>query len=152
MPIDYNFEMEMIIPADIAKVFSFFSSAENLQRITPPWLNFNILTPTPFQIEQGRFIDYKLSLYGIPFKWKTEITLWDPPHRFIDEQVKGPYRKWIHVHYFEPRGDHTFMRDNVKYEIPVFHTVINKLFVHKHVTNIFNYRRERINEIFNSTS
>jgi ligand-binding SRPBCC domain-containing protein len=145
---EYNFKTEMIIPDNLDNVFSFFSAAENLQAITPPWLHFRILTPTPLKIEPGHIIDYKLSLYGFPFKWKTRITLWDPPNQFIDEQIRGPYRKWVHHHLFEPRGDHTCMRDQVTYEIPVFSEVINNLFVNRNVTRIFNFRRRRINELF----
>jgi len=152
MSIEYNFEMEMIIPAKLDKVFSFFSAAENLQILTPPWLHFLILTPTPLKIKKGRIIDYKLRLYGWPFRWQTEITQWDPPHQFIDEQVRGPYRKWRHLHYFELRGNQTYMRDLVTYEIPVFSNFVNKLFVRKNVEHIFNYRRKRINEIFKRSS
>jgi len=152
MSIEYNFEIEMIIPDKLNNVFAFFSTADNLQIITPPWLHFIILTPTPLEIQKGRIIDYKLSLYGFPFKWQTEITVWNPPHQFIDEQIKGPYRKWKHLHYFESRGNQTYMRDHVTYEIPVFPKILNKLFVSKNVEQIFNYRRKKINEIFNGSS
>ena len=86
------------LPVAIDRVFPFFARAENLQRITPPELHFRMLTPSPITIDQGTLLDYQLRLFIVPFHWQSRITIWDPPHRFVDEQLSGPYREWIHTH------------------------------------------------------
>lgn len=106
------------IPLPVDTVFEFFSRAENLQRLTPPELQFQILTPTPIEIRQGTLIDYQLGLFGLKFRWKTEITNWDPPHQFIDVQLRGPYREWIHTHRFIPTSKGTAILDDVQYQLP----------------------------------
>ena len=98
----YELTTTQWLPRPLPEVFAFFSDAANLQRITPPFLNFRVLTPAPIAMHAGAIIDYRLGLRGVPLSWKTEITAWDPPHRFVDEQRRGPYRQWIHTHTFEP--------------------------------------------------
>ena len=134
----YIFEQQMTIDKPLADVFVFFSRAENLQLLTPSWLKFRILTPLPIKMEAGTIIDYSLSLFGIPFKWKTEISVWQPPHRFIDSQIKGPYKKWIHQHRFEPFENKTIMYDRVEYDFFGFFLTgfINKIFVSKNIRKI----------------
>jgi len=113
-------------------------------------LKFKILTPTPVEIYQGRLIDYRLRLYGLPFRWKTEITVWEPPLRFVDSQLKGPYVSWVHEHRFEKKGEQTIMTDRVEYAVPggPVAPLINKLFVAANVQKIFEYRKKVIQEHF----
>ena len=107
------------IPRPVGEVSRFFSDVANLERITPPELRFRILTPLPVEIRHGALIDYRLSLFGVPFDWRTEITCWEPPHRFVDTQLSGPYRQWIHLHEFVAERDGTRMRDRVDYVLPL---------------------------------
>ena len=146
----FIFEKTVTIDRPRQEVFEFFSKAENLEHITPAWLKFKILTPTPVEIYQGRLIDYRLRLYGLPFRWKTEITVWEPPLRFVDSQLKGPYVSWVHEHRFEEKGEQTIMTDRVEYAVPggPVAPLINKLFVAANVQKIFEYRKKVIQEHF----
>ncbi|MDA0684082.1 MAG: SRPBCC family protein [Bacteroidetes bacterium] len=117
--ITHTLQSEQWIERPRDEVFSFFSDASNLERITPSELKFKILSPQPIEMKTGALIDYQLVLAGIPFKWKTEITDWNPPHSFKDTQLKGPYAKWIHTHAFEDHGDRTRIVDTVEYSLPL---------------------------------
>ena len=141
---------ETIIDRPLKEVFDFFSKAENLNQITPPDMQFQILTPLPINILKGTLIDYKIKVNGIPFKWKTLISTWEPPFRFVDEQLKGPYNTWIHEHTFEERDGKTYMKDVVKFKSPgwILEPLINALFIEKKVKGIFDYREKRLNEFF----
>ena len=106
---------EQSLPGTPEQVFPFFSNAFNLEQMTPPWLRFSVLTPGPIDVGEGTLIDYRLRLHGVPLLWHTRITGWDPPHRFSDEQISGPYRVWKQVHTFEPlAGGRTLARDRVE--------------------------------------
>jgi ligand-binding SRPBCC domain-containing protein len=129
------------------EVFAFFADAGNLSRITPRWLKFEIRSPQPVTMERGATINYTIRLHGIPLKWRSEITAWEPPFRFIDEQRVGPYRYWIHEHRFEERGGVTVVSDHVRYAV-LGGTVVQKLFVARDIDKIFAYRRETMAEIF----
>jgi ligand-binding SRPBCC domain-containing protein len=139
------------VPADLDRVFEFFSQAENLQRLTPSFLNFRIVTPLPIVIRERTTIAYRLSLRGLPITWQSEITAWDPPHRFVDEQRKGPYRLWKHAHEFETRDGGTLMTDRVEYAT-WGGALVNALFVAPELRRIFEYRRSVLEEIFNSST
>ncbi|MFN7313508.1 MAG: SRPBCC family protein [Bacteroidota bacterium] len=144
-------EKVTIIPKPLDEVFAFFSKAENLNAITPPELQFKILTPLPIDMKPGTLIDYKIKLEGIPFKWKTVISEWQPPFKFVDEQLKGPYVKWHHTHLFKDLGnDTTEMVDRVEYLSPgwFLEPIINKLFVKKRVEAIFEYREKTLMKLF----
>ena len=137
----------------VEEVFEFFSKAENLNIITPPELNFNITTPLPVKMKKGALIDYKIKLHGVPFKWKTEITEWNPPYRFVDTQIKGPYKIWIHEHIFTTAEDSTIITDIVSY-LPsgwILEPIIHKLIVKKKLEDIFDYRQSKIKSIFKKT-
>ena len=149
---EYLFEAATTIPASQETVFSFFSDAANLMRMTPPSLGFQILTPVPVSMQEGALIDYKILLRGLPMRWRTRICRWNPPFEFIDEQLKGPYRKWIHHHTFEETDSgRTFMRDRVRFALPFppFGDIALP-FVRAEVRGIFEFRRKAILEIFPS--
>jgi ligand-binding SRPBCC domain-containing protein len=143
----FHFHASLWLPRPKTEVFEFFSNALNLENITPCWLQFRVVTPTPIQIQQGTEIDYRLRIRGIPVRWQSRITVWDPPHRFVDEQVRGPYRVWIHEHRFSDKASGTLCEDSVEYA-PLGGTVINKLFVERDIRAIFAYRSERLNIVF----
>ncbi len=137
----------LLLPRPIGEVFSFFADAGNLEVITPPWLRFEILTPRPIVMRAGALIDYRLRLHGVPLRWRSEITVWDPPRRFVDEQRRGPYRRWIHEHTFAERDGGCEVRDLVRYRVP-FGAAADRLFVRRDVGRIFEYRARRLAEIF----
>ena len=139
----FFFNDELFLPGARESVFSFFSDARNLERITPPWLHFRILTPMPVAMQAGTRIDYKLQVRGIPMRWRTLIRVWEPPVRFVDEQLRGPYRRWVHEHRFEEVADGTRILDRVEYAV-WGGALMERLFVRGDVKRIFDYRREQI--------
>lgn len=138
----HTLESEQWIEKPLEEVFAFFSNASNLERITPDELRFQILSPQPIEMKVGALIDYQLHLAGIPFKWKTEITAWNPPYSFEDTQLKGPYKQWIHTHRFEDHGERTRIVDEVKWALPlsplgdlaypVVKWQLGRIFAHRH--------------------
>jgi ligand-binding SRPBCC domain-containing protein len=144
---EYLFRAEQWLPKPRAEVFPFFSEARNLEELTPPWLKFEVLTPAPIMMRPGLLIDYQIKIHGIPIRWRTEIIAWEPPHRFVDVQLTGPYTLWHHTHTFEERDGGTLCRDEVRYR-PRGGALTNWLFVRRDVESIFQYRRKRLEEIF----
>jgi ligand-binding SRPBCC domain-containing protein len=134
----------------IGEVFRFFSDARNLEAITPPWLRFQILPPIPSEIVAGTKIHYRLGWHGIPLRWTTEITDWSPPHRFVDVQLKGPYRLWRHTHTFQEQDGGTWIEDLVRYALPFgpLGRIAHAIRVRRDVEKIFDYRVERIKALF----
>lgn len=142
---EHQFETTSEIQLPIEQVFAFFSAAENLQRITPPELHFQVMTPSPITLEIGALIDYRLRLFGVPFTWRTLISEWRPPCAFTDEQLRGPYAQWIHRHTFESVASGTRMRDQVRYRLPLSPLGdVAYPFVARQVARIFTYREEAI--------
>ena len=138
------------IPASLDRVFSFFSSAHNLERINPPWLNFQVLTPPEQGIQEGSLIDYRLRVHGIPLRWRTLIESWNPQKSFVDTQLKGPYSKWHHTHRFEEIQGGVLIEDRVLYRVPLsfLGRAVGGAYVKRDVEKIFNYRKKVIREIF----
>jgi ligand-binding SRPBCC domain-containing protein len=143
----YLFQCELWLPQPRAVVFDFFADARNLQTITPPWLHFVILTPTPIEMRPGALIDYKLRVHGFPLRWQTEITEWNPPHHFVDQQLRGPYTLWHHTHRFFDQDGGTRCVDEVRYR-PPGGALINYLFVKRDVQKIFAYRQQQLQKHF----
>jgi len=142
------FSTELVVDRPRDKVFPFFADAKNLQAITPEFLDFRVVTPGEIRMEPGTLIDYRLKVHGIPLRWRTLITVWDPPHRFVDVQLKGPYRLWHHEHTFEPVGEgRTRCRDIVHYA----HwggPIVEKLLVRPDIERIFQHRTNKLGEMF----
>ena len=145
----YELNITQRIDAPLEKVFDFFSNPENLAEITPSKLGFNILTPSPIVMEKGTLIDYTIKLFGIPIRWRTLITSYNPPKKFVDEQLKGPYSFWHHTHTFEAIDQGVEMKDIVRYSIPfgVLGRLLHFLWIKNDLKKIFNHRKKVIDKI-----
>lgn len=143
---------EQFVPRPLPEVFSFFADAWNLERITPPWLHFHIITPRPLEMKAGARIDYRLRLRGLPVRWSTEICEWRPNEQFVDLQRRGPYRLWRHTHRFRAVQGGVWMTDVVQYSLRwgIIGGIAHRLFVRRDVEAIFDYRARQIDEIFPS--
>jgi ligand-binding SRPBCC domain-containing protein len=142
----HTLETSIFLPRAREEVFAFFADAGNLELLTPPWLNFSILTPQPIPMREGTRIQYRLRLHGVPLRWESEITCWEPPLRFVDEQRRGPYRLWVHEHRFEEEKGGTRVSDRVHYAVPGGE-LINRLFVAPDLNRIFTYRQRKMLEL-----
>ena len=148
---EFTFHTELWLPRPRDEVFAFFADAHNLQAITPPWVKFEVLTPKPIEMKTGALIDYRIRIHGLPIRWRTEITEWNPPRRFVDVQLHGPYTLWHHTHTFEARDGGTLCIDDVRYR-PRGGALVNWLFVRRDVEGIFAFRTERLDQIFREKS
>lgn len=142
----FEHKTSLWLPRSREEIFPFFADAGNLQAITPPWLDFQVLTPD-VEICAGALIDYRLKVHGIPLRWRTRIDVWEPPYRFVDEQLRGPYRLWHHEHVFEEADGGTMCRDHVRYAM-IGGALINRLFVRRDVESIFAFRQQRLQQMF----
>lgn len=146
----YVLKREQFIPKPLDEVFDFFSKPDNLERITPPHLSFRIITPPPVTMREGALFDYVIRLRGLPMRWTTLITDFDPPHRFVDVQLRGPYSFWHHTHTFEAVEGGTRIGDEVRYLLPFgpLGTLVHGIFVRRDVEQIFAYRQQVIGTFF----
>ena len=134
-----EFQSEFWLPRPPAELFPFFADAANLDALTPPWLHFHIVTPPPIVLKAGALIDYRLRVHGLPLRWRTRINIWQPPHHFVDEQIRGPYRQWIHEHTFEARDGGTLAHDVVRYAVP-FDFLTHRWLIRPDIERIFKFR------------
>ena len=143
-------EREQFVPTPVDATFRFFADARNLERITPPWLAFRVVTPGDIEMAVGATIDYRIRLLGISVGWRSLISRWEPGVAFVDQQVKGPYRWWHHLHTFEAREGGTLIRDRVEYAVPYgpLAPVAHALVVRGRLRKIFDFRRDAIARIF----
>jgi ligand-binding SRPBCC domain-containing protein len=138
-------ETSCLVPLSPERVFPFFGEVTNLDRITPPWLRFRILPPFPHELRVGSRIEYALRVRGLPLRWTSEIRVWEPPRRFVDVQVRGPYRLWEHEHTFTPHEGGTLIEDRVSYRVPggPLEPLIHRWLVRPDLERIFRYREEK---------
>ena len=148
-PGHWKLETEQWLPRPIDEVWSFFSDAHNLEELTPSLLRFEVLTPKPIPMGEGTLIDYKLRIRGVPVYWRTEISLWEPGVRFMDRQLRGPYRWWEHEHTFEASNGGTLCKDRVAYHVPggPLAPLVHAVAVRRDVENIFRFRGSKLAEL-----
>lgn len=142
----HRLERSQFIPAPPVEVFRFFEDAGNLEELTPAFLHFRILTPRPIRMAPGVLIDYRIRISGLPVRWTTLIERYEPPGLFTDVQVRGPYRRWHHLHEFHAEGAGTRMRDVVDYELPQVpcRGILHRAWVAPRLETIFDFRRDLI--------
>jgi len=146
----HRLEQTQIIPRPLPEIFDFFADIRNLEELTPPFLNFRNLTPQPTELHPGFLIDHRLSLFGVPMKWRSEIEVFEPNIRFVDRQVIGPYKYWRHLHEFREIDGGTEVIDKVEYELPFgpLGALAHAIFVKNNLRQIFDHRQRRLAEIF----
>jgi ligand-binding SRPBCC domain-containing protein len=142
VPRTFRLRTSQFVARDLATTFAFFAEAANLQQLTPPWLDFVITTPLPIEMRKGTVIEYRLKLRGLPIRWRSVISEWDPPHGFVDEQLRGPYTSWHHRHRFSPTTGGTLVEDEVRYRL--FGGRLAQPFVKRDLTTIFGYRQQAL--------
>jgi ligand-binding SRPBCC domain-containing protein len=147
-------ERSQLVRLKPERAFAFFTDVRNLEQITPPWLAFDVVTPDAIQMRAGTLIDYRLKLHGLPMRWRTRIEVWEPPTRFVDVQLRGPYGAWAHTHAFEP-ADHasTAIGDRVRYALPlgVLGRLVHAAIVKRDLEEIFDYRERMVAELLQPT-
>lgn len=143
----FEFNRSLRLPCPLEDVFPFFADPVNLEYLTPSWLHFQLRSRLPIVMDTGTRIDYRLRLRGIPIKWTSKITAWEPPFRFVDKQLRGPYRLWIHEHLFEEHDGHTRASDRVHYAL-WGGRVVQRLLVHRDLERIFAHRHKQLRARF----
>ena len=140
----HRLERRQHLPQPLDVVFEFFSRAHNLERITPPWLRFEMLTPEPIEMEVGALIEYRLHVHRVPVRWTSRIEEWEPGRGFVDRQLRGPYALWHHRHRFDAEGAGTVVHDAVDYALPFgrIGDLAHPLFVRRDLERIFDYRHQ----------
>ncbi len=142
----FRLQAQQWVPQPREQVFALFSDAFQLEALTPPWLKFAVLTPGPIAIAAGTLIDYRLRLHGVPIRWQSRISVWEPPVRFVVEQTRGPYRRWHHEHVFEEVDGGTLCRDIVDYR-PLGGWLANSLLVRRDLLKVFAYRQRQLGQL-----
>lgn len=149
----YHLERELWLPVARDEVFAFFSNPVNLELLTPEAMRLRILSPQPLTMRAGTLIDFAVQVHSIPMRWRSEITLWEPPLRFIDEQRRGPYGSWKHEHRFECRDGGTLIVDDVHYTLPLGWIpgsgLVHSLLVQPELERVFKHRRDALLKHFN---
>lgn len=143
----FSYTSSLVLPSSLDELFPFFAEARNLEILTPPWLRFEVLTPEPITMGAGVLIDYRLRWRGLPIRWRTVIDDWQPPHRFVDRMLKGPYRLWVHQHTFTAVDGGVRCDDRVTYAVPGG-LLVQRLAVGRDVQRIFAFRTRRLREMF----
>lgn len=144
--------LHLAVPKD--RVFAFFADATNLARITPPDVSFRIRTPLPITFQVGTLIDYSIGLHGVPMRWRTRIASWRPGEEFVDEQLRGPYARWVHRHSFRDDGaGGTVIDDEVQYRLPLgrLGNLAHPL-VRRQLRHIFAYRTVVVKRLLGDAS
>jgi ligand-binding SRPBCC domain-containing protein len=142
----HRLERRQYLDHPLDSVFAFFAEARNLERITPPWLSFEVLRTEPEQMQAGTLIDYRLRVHRVPLRWTSRIEEWEPGSGFVDRQLRGPYALWRHRHRFESEGSGTLVRDEVDYALPLgrLGDLAHPLFVRRDLERIFAFRQEAV--------
>jgi len=150
----HELKREQWVPAPLDEVFEFFSNAGNLEALTPPWLRFEIVTPLPVEMRPGARIAYRIRRHFLALRWESEIVEWTPPLRFVDVQLRGPYREWRHTHEFASADGGTWIRDRVRYALPLgpLGALVQRFAVRRDLERVFDFRSQRINELFGAQS
>ena len=150
----HRIERSQLVALPIEDCFAFFADAFNLEALTPPWLGFRIVTPRPIPMRRGTTIEYVLTVRRAPVRWRTEIVEWEPGRRFVDRQVKGPFRLWQHTHAFEERPDGTLIHDTVLYRMPYgpLGAIAHRILVARDLERIFDYRRRAVERLLGGRS
>lgn len=144
---EFRLKAEITLPQKLEQIFSYFSSAKNLEHITPAFLRFKVATSEEISMSSGTIINYDLRIHGVPIRWTSLISRWEPPYRFVDEQLRGPYRYWIHEHTFEECEGGVLVKDTVRYQV-FGGSLVHDLFVKKDVMKIFMFRQEKLLALF----
>lgn len=147
MPRVHILERSQRVELPVEGAFAFYGDARNLEPLTPPWLHFQVLTAQPIEMGAGTLLDYRLRLHRVPIRWQTKIEIWEPPRRFVDVQVRGPYSLWEHTHTFVEDGPGaTLITDRVRYAIPFgpLGEIAERLFVRRDLRRIFDYRGDAV--------
>lgn len=145
----YVLEREQVVRAPLAEVFDFFSAARNLEALTPRWLRFEVLSPEPILMRPGTVIKYRLRLRGVPLRWVSLIEEWEPGRKFVDRQLRGPYRLWHHTHEFAEHPDGTLVRDRVRYQVPLgpLGALAHAAFVRRDLDRVFAFRHAAVRRL-----
>ena len=146
----YTFYKEQFVPSDMDTVFDFFSRPENLEKITPSAMGFNIITPTPIEMKEGAIIDYTVKILGVPVRWRTMITSYKENEYFVDEQLKGPYSYWHHKHTFKEVEGGILIIDEITYALPIqaFRKIVHPVLIKPQLNQIFDFRFQTIKDKF----
>lgn len=147
----FELRRELVLPRPPGEVFAFFSDPWRLEEITPPWMRFRVLDAPRRPLRAGDELRYRLRVRGVPLRWTSRIAVWDPPRGFVDEQVRGPYRSWVHAHAFAPVAGGTRVEDHVRYAVPGG-ALVDRLLVRPDLERVFDFRARVLRERFGASA